>query len=110
MKRFSLVTEILGGPQAETVKVRSATHMSRQNTDFMVFTSADVKLCEASVKYKAPGFYGREPYIHYLLLRPPPRLPSMLRFRSAIFPSDEERNCLSLSSKARSPEEVVSAA
>ena len=36
---------------------------------------------------------------HYLLLRPPPRLPSMLRFRSAIFPSEEERNCLSLSSK-----------
>ncbi len=32
-------------------------------------------------------------------LRPPPRLPSMLRFKSAIFPSEEERNCLSLSSK-----------
>ena len=28
-------------------------------------------------------------------LRPPPRLPSMLRLRSAIFPSEEERNCLS---------------
>ena len=40
----------------------------------------------------------------YLLLRPPPRLPSMLRFRSAIFPSEEERNCLSLSSKDWSPE------
>ena len=39
----------------------------------------------------------------YLLLRPPPRLPSMLRFRSAIFPSEEERNCLSLSSKDWSP-------
>ena len=29
MKDFSLVTEILGGPQAETVKVFYATHMSR---------------------------------------------------------------------------------
>ena len=28
-------------------KVCSATHMSRQNTDFIPFTSADVKLCEA---------------------------------------------------------------
>lgn len=36
----------------------------------------------------------------YLLRRPPPRLPSRLRFRSAIFPSEEERNCFSLSSKA----------
>ena len=40
----------------------------------------------------------------HLLLRPPPRLPSMLRFRSAIFPSEEERNCLSLSSNVWSPE------
>ena len=47
MKRFSLVTEILGGPQAETVKVCSATHMSRQNTNFISFMSADMKLCEA---------------------------------------------------------------
>ncbi len=45
----------------------------------------------------------------YLLLRPP-CLPEMFRFRSAIFRSEEERNCLSLSSKARSPEGVVSAA
>ena len=53
MKRFSLVTEILGGPQAETVKVCSATHMSRQNTDFIPFTSADVKLCEAFQKMES---------------------------------------------------------
>ena len=45
----------------------------------------------------------------YLLLRPP-CLPEIFRFRSAIFRSEEERNCLSLSSKARSPEGVVSAA
>ena len=38
----------------------------------------------------------------YLLLRPPPRLPSMLRLRSAMRPSEEERNCLSLSSKVSS--------
>ena len=37
-------------------------------------------------------------------LLPPPRLPSILRFRSAILPSEEERNCFSLSSKAWSPE------
>ena len=47
---------------------------------------------------KAPPSQG-----FYLRLRPP-RLPSMLRFRSAIFPSEEERNCLSLSSKDWSPE------
>ena len=67
VKRFSLVTEILGGPQAETVKVFSATHMSRQTGQplaasplhgcrvpftgntflFYSFASADVKLCEA---------------------------------------------------------------
>ena len=35
----------------------------------------------------------------YLRLRPPPRLPSILRFKSAILPSEEDRNCLSLSSK-----------
>ena len=34
------------------------------------------------------------------LRRRPPRRPSRLRFRSAIFPSEEERNCFSLSSKA----------
>lgn len=33
-------------------------------------------------------------------LRLLPRLPSMLRFRSAIFPSEEERKRFSLSSKA----------
>ena len=47
--------------------------------------------------------YGRLRPKSYFLLRPP-RLPSMLRFRSAIFPSEEERNCLSLSSKDWSPE------
>ncbi len=68
MKRFSLVTEILGGPQAETVKECSATHMSRQTGQplvaasplygcrvpftgntflFYSFASADAKLCEA---------------------------------------------------------------
>ena len=34
---------------------------------------------------------------YFLLL---PRRPSMLRFKSAIFPSEEVRNCFSLSSKA----------
>lgn len=43
------------------------------------------------------------------LLRPP-CLPEIFRFRSAIFRSEEDKNCLSLSSKAKSPEGVVSAA
>lgn len=38
------------------------------------------------------------------LRRRPPRRLSRLRLRSAIFPSEEERNCLSLSSKDWSPE------
>ena len=42
--------------------------------------------------------------VRYLRLRPPPRLPSMLRLRSAILPSEEVKNCLSLSSKDWSPE------
>ncbi len=51
---------------------------------------------------KREAAWGGLPLDH-LLLRPP-RLPSMLRFRSAIFPSEEERNCLSLSSKDWSAE------
>ena len=67
MKRFSLVTEILGGPQAETVTVFSATHSSRQTgqplaasplygcrvpftgNTFLFYSSvsADAKPCEA---------------------------------------------------------------
>ena len=67
MKRFSLVTEILGGPQAETVKVFSAKHMSRQTGQplaasplygcrvpftgntflFYAFAFPNAKLCEA---------------------------------------------------------------
>lgn len=43
------------------------------------------------------------------LLRPP-CLPEIFRFRSAIFRSEEDKNCLSLSSKSKSPEGVVSAA
>ena len=66
MKSVSLVTEILGGPQAETVKECSATRMSRQTGQplaasplygcrvpftgntflFYSFASADAKLCE----------------------------------------------------------------
>ena len=49
------------------------------------------------------------PAAAHLLLRPP-CLPEMLRFRSAIFRSEEERNCFSLSSKAVSPEGAVFAA
>ncbi len=65
MKRFSLVTEILGGPQAETVRVCSTTHRSRQNTDFMAFTSADMKLCEAFLR-KAPSVpFGTEGALFY---------------------------------------------
>ena len=39
-------------------KVFSATHMSRQKTDFTAFTSADVKLCEA---FFTSWYYPRPP-------------------------------------------------
>lgn len=38
----------------------------------------------------------------YRLRRPPPRLPSMLRFKSESLPSEADINCFSLSSKEES--------
>lgn len=49
------------------------------------------------------GIAKAMPLTDHLLLRPP-RLPSMLRFRSEILPSEEDRNCFSLSSKDCSAE------
>ena len=65
--------------------------------------AAEKKFSKPGKRRKKTGETKVSP-VFYLRLRPPPRLPSMLRFRSAIFPSEEERNCLSLSSKDWSAE------